>query len=71
MRLPPANARSLRPRPQIARTGAAAYARSFQLNYAKASDIAASVRGASNGAEQKDMRGSIIFDDRTNNLIAT
>lgn len=41
-----------------------------QLNYAKASDIAGLFKEFSEGAEQKDMRGSIIYDDRTNSLIA-
>lgn len=41
-----------------------------QLSYAKASDIAGLFKEFSEGAEQKDMRGSIIFDDRTNSLIA-
>ncbi|MBV2133548.1 type IV pilus secretin PilQ [Pseudomonas sp. MAP12] len=42
----------------------------LQLNYAKASDVAGLFKEFSEGAEQKDMRGSIIFDDRTNSLIA-
>lgn len=41
-----------------------------QLNYAKASDIAKLFEEYSEEGEQKDMRGSIIFDDRTNSLIA-
>ncbi|WP_160083143.1 type IV pilus secretin PilQ [Pseudomonas sp. 8AS] len=41
-----------------------------QLNYAKASDIAKLFEEYSAEGEQKDMRGSIIFDDRTNSLIA-
>lgn len=41
-----------------------------QLNYAKASDIAKLFEEFSEGGEQKDMRGSVIYDDRTNSLIA-
>lgn len=41
-----------------------------QLSYAKASDIAGLFKEYSESADQKDMRGSIIFDDRTNSLIA-
>jgi len=41
-----------------------------QLNYAKASDIAKLFEDASEGGMDKDMRGKIIFDDRTNSLIA-
>ncbi|WPP45186.1 type IV pilus secretin PilQ [Pseudomonas sp. AN-1] len=42
----------------------------LQLNYAKASDIAGLFKEYSESAEQKDMRGSLIYDDRTNSLIA-
>ena len=42
----------------------------LQLNYAKASDIAGLYKEYSETAEAKDMRGSVIFDDRTNSLIA-
>ncbi|WP_090349614.1 type IV pilus secretin PilQ family protein [Pseudomonas oryzae] len=42
----------------------------MQLNYAKASDIAGLYKEYSEGSESKDMRGSVIFDDRTNSLIA-
>ncbi|MCC6076363.1 type IV pilus secretin PilQ [Pseudomonas sp. GCM10022188] len=42
----------------------------LQLNYAKASDIAGLYKEYSESAEAKDMRGSVIFDDRTNSLIA-
>lgn len=42
-----------------------------QLNYAKASDIAKLFEDAdSKGSLEKDARGKIIFDDRTNSLIA-
>lgn len=41
-----------------------------QLNYAKASDIAKLFEDAAEGSMDKDMRGKIIFDDRTNSLIA-
>lgn len=42
-----------------------------QLNYAKASDIAKLFEDASEeGSMDKDMRGKIIYDDRTNSLIA-
>lgn len=42
-----------------------------QLNYAKASDIAKLFEDASeDGSMDKDMRGKIIYDDRTNSLIA-
>lgn len=42
-----------------------------QLNYAKASDIAKLFEDASEeGGIDKDMRGKIIYDDRTNSLIA-
>ncbi|QKE64730.1 type IV pilus secretin PilQ family protein [Aquipseudomonas campi] len=42
-----------------------------QLNYAKASDIAKLFEDAGEqGSLDKDMRGKIIFDDRTNSLIA-
>lgn len=43
----------------------------IQLNYAKASDIAKLYEEGSSGALKDDMRGSVIFDDRTNNLIVT
>ena len=44
----------------------------LQLNYAKASDISKLFKEYSEGSdkEKKDMRGSIIYDDRTNSLIA-
>ncbi len=44
----------------------------IQLNYAKASDIAKiyEAEGAK-GTLKDDMRGSVIFDDRTNSLIVT
>lgn len=42
-----------------------------QLNYAKASDIAKLFEDANEeGTMDQDMRGKIIFDDRTNSLIA-
>ncbi|UUY09084.1 type IV pilus secretin PilQ [Pseudomonas sp. J452] len=42
-----------------------------QLNYAKASDIAKLFEDANDqGSLEKDVRGKIIFDDRTNSLIA-
>lgn len=40
-----------------------------QLNYASASEIARLFEEFSSGGEQKDLRGSVIFDDRTNSLI--
>ena len=44
----------------------------IQLNYAKASDIAKIYEdNDSQGALKDDMRGSVIFDDRTNTLIVT
>ncbi|MDA7084859.1 type IV pilus secretin PilQ [Pseudomonas sp. SA3-5] len=44
----------------------------IQLNYAKASDIAKLYEdGAAGGTLKDDMRGSVIFDDRTNSLIVT
>lgn len=44
----------------------------IQLNYAKASDIAKLYEDNSTEGELKDdMRGSVIFDDRTNSLIVT
>jgi type IV pilus assembly protein PilQ len=44
----------------------------IQLNYAKASDIAKLYEDVeSKGALKDDMRGSVIFDDRTNTLIVT
>lgn len=43
----------------------------IQLNYAKASDIAKLYEEGSSGTLKDDMRGSVIFDDRTNNLIVT
>ncbi len=44
----------------------------IQLNYAKASDIAKLYEdGAAKGTLKDDMRGSVIFDDRTNSLIVT
>jgi type IV pilus assembly protein PilQ len=44
----------------------------IQLNYAKASDIAKLYEDNSEaGALKDDMRGSVIFDDRTNSLIVT
>jgi type IV pilus assembly protein PilQ len=44
----------------------------IQLNYAKASDIAKIYEdNDSKGALKDDMRGSVIFDDRTNTLIVT
>ncbi|MBG0840063.1 type IV pilus secretin PilQ [Ectopseudomonas toyotomiensis] len=43
----------------------------IQLNYAKASDIAKLYEEGSSGALKDDMRGSVIFDDRTNSLIVT
>ncbi|WP_137973472.1 type IV pilus secretin PilQ [Pseudomonas sp. F(2018)] len=41
-----------------------------QLNYAKASDIAKLFEDAREGDLDKDMRGKVIFDDRTNSIIA-
>ncbi|WP_043311138.1 type IV pilus secretin PilQ [Pseudomonas sp. ML96] len=42
-----------------------------QLNYAKASDIAKLFEDAGkDGTLDKDMRGKVIFDDRTNSIIA-
>lgn len=44
----------------------------IQLNYAKASDIAKLYEDESaKGALKDDMRGSVIFDDRTNSLLVT
>ncbi|MBM7061147.1 type IV pilus secretin PilQ family protein [Pseudomonas sp. UL073] len=44
----------------------------IQLNYAKASDIAKLYEDKSSKGDLKDdMRGSVIFDDRTNSLIVT
>ncbi|MBU3055148.1 type IV pilus secretin PilQ [Pseudomonas indica] len=44
----------------------------IQLNYAKASDIAKLYEDdAAKGTLKDDMRGSVIFDDRTNSLIVT
>lgn len=44
----------------------------IQLNYAKASDIAKLYESkAVEGDLKDDMRGSVIFDDRTNSLIVT
>jgi type IV pilus assembly protein PilQ len=44
----------------------------IQLNYAKASDIAKIYEAeGSKGTLKDDMRGSVIFDDRTNSLIVT
>jgi type IV pilus assembly protein PilQ len=43
----------------------------IQLNYAKASDIAKLYEEGASGALKDDMRGSVIFDDRTNSLIVT
>ena len=43
----------------------------IQLNYAKASDIAKLYEEGSSGTLKDDMRGSVIFDDRTNSLIVT
>ncbi len=44
----------------------------IQLNYAKASDIARLYEDNSKkGALKDDMRGSVIYDDRTNSLIVT
>ncbi|PAU60237.1 fimbrial protein [Pseudomonas sp. PIC25] len=44
----------------------------IQLNYAKASDIAKLYEDdAAKGALKDDMRGSVIYDDRTNSLIVT
>ncbi|GLK91508.1 fimbrial assembly protein PilQ [Pseudomonas turukhanskensis] len=44
----------------------------IQLNYAKASDIAKIYEAeGKKGALKDDMRGSVIFDDRTNSLIVT
>ena len=44
----------------------------IQLNYAKASDIAKLYEDVeSKGTLKDDMRGSVIFDDRTNTLIVT
>ena len=41
----------------------------IQLNYAKASDIAGLYEDTANaGTLKDDMRGSVIFDDRTNSL---
>src|SRR5690606_31218033 len=43
-----------------------------QLNYAKASDIAKLYENESQkGALKDDMRGSVIYDDRTNSLLMT
>ena len=44
----------------------------IQLNYAKASDIASLYEDKSaEGTLKDDMRGSVIYDDRTNSLIVT
>ena len=44
----------------------------IQLNYAKASDIAKLYEDESaKGMLKDDMRGSVIFDDRTNSLLVT
>jgi len=44
----------------------------IQLNYAKASDIAKIYEDeGAKGTLKDDMRGSVIFDDRTNSLIVT
>src|SRR5690606_32238436 len=44
----------------------------IQLNYAKASDIAKLYEDNSKaGSLKDDMRGSVIYDDRTNSLIVT
>ncbi|HYQ37825.1 MAG TPA: AMIN domain-containing protein, partial [Pseudomonas sp.] len=44
----------------------------IQLNYAKASDIAKLYEDESKkGQLKQDMRGSVIFDDRTNSLLVT
>lgn len=44
----------------------------IQLNYAKASEIAKLYEDdAAKGTLKDDMRGSVIFDDRTNSLIVT
>ncbi len=44
----------------------------IQLNYAKASDIAGLYEDTANaGTLKDDMRGSVIFDDRTNSLLVT
>jgi type IV pilus assembly protein PilQ len=44
----------------------------IQMNYAKASDIAKIYEAeGSKGTLKDDMRGSVIFDDRTNSLIVT
>jgi type IV pilus assembly protein PilQ len=44
----------------------------IQLNYAKASDIAKLYEdNTAQGALKDDMRGSVIYDDRTNSLIVT
>ncbi|GIZ12793.1 type IV pilus secretin PilQ [Pseudomonas sp. NCCP-436] len=43
----------------------------IQLNYAKASDIAKLYEEGSSGTLKDDMRGSVIYDDRTNSLIVT
>ena len=44
----------------------------IQLNYAKASDIASLYEDDENeGALADDMRGTVIFDDRTNTLLVT
>lgn len=44
----------------------------IQLNYAKASDIAKLYEDdAAKGSLKDDMRGSVIYDDRTNSLIVT
>ncbi|PKM29403.1 MAG: type IV pilus secretin PilQ [Gammaproteobacteria bacterium HGW-Gammaproteobacteria-11] len=44
----------------------------IQLNYAKASDIASLYEDNENeGTLADDMRGSVIFDDRTNTLLVT
>lgn len=40
-----------------------------QLNYASASEIARLFEAFSSGGEQQELRGSVIFDDRTNSLI--
>jgi type IV pilus assembly protein PilQ len=44
----------------------------IQLNYAKASDIAKLYEDETKKGElKKDMRGSVIYDDRTNSLLVT
>ena len=44
----------------------------IQLNYAKASDVAGLYEDTANaGTLKDDMRGSVIFDDRTNSLLVT